>query len=237
MIRLACFQIQYLLNVRKIQLCELLFGFFYICWRLFAMPAKIIAASKGTRRKWKIITLPTARAHFDSDPVLGFPAIYGSPLLPALIVVVVQKQIKIIRLISVFAYLVSVSLVAALLSAYYICIWNPRAANITIDTQTVNAERIMMALPTTGGEYVFDSTADGRYAGNVQTTVSIVWRQDRYNVSGPTYTRIWRTPGGLALLCVGVSKTAFFVAIKKWHFLKYIFVYTAYKVWTQTHEW
>lgn len=139
-------------------------------------------------------------------------AIYGSPLFPALIVVVVlvQKQIKIIRLISVFAYLVSVSLVAALLSAYYICIWNPRAANITIDTQTVNAERIMMALPTTGGEYVFDSTADGRYAGNVQTTVYLIRRKDRYNVSGPTYTRIRRAAGtGDSFMRWGVSKTAF----------------------------
>lgn len=186
-------------------------------------------ASRGTRRKLKIIILPTdatfPRAHFDSDSVLGFPAArtyftghLRATVFPALIVVVilVQKQIKIIRLFSVFAYLVSVSLVAALLSAYYICIWNPRAANITIDTPTVNAERIMMALQTTGGEYVFDSTTDttfdNRLTGNGRT-VYIIRPQKRYNMSGSTYTRIRRTTGTGPFICWDVEDS-FFVTIK-----------------------
>jgi len=42
--------------------------------------------------------------------------------------------------------------VATMLSAYYVFIWNPHAAN---NTQTPNAERLVMALQRAGGEYVF----------------------------------------------------------------------------------
>jgi len=49
-----------------------------------------------------------------------------------------------------------------MLSAYYVFIWNPHAAN---NTQTPNAERLVMALQRAGGEYVFANSADHEYIG------------------------------------------------------------------------
>ncbi|XP_060857444.1 uncharacterized protein LOC132935025 [Metopolophium dirhodum] len=78
-----------------------------------------------------------------------------------------EKKIKIIRIMTVIAYLVSVSTVATMLSAYYVFIWNPHAAN---NTQTPNAERLVMALQRTGGEYVFANSADHEYTDNGRFT-------------------------------------------------------------------
>jgi len=63
---------------------------------------------------------------------------------------------------TVIAYLVSVSTVAAMLSAYYVFVWNPHAGNYT---QTPNAERLVMALQRAGGKYVFANSADHEYTG------------------------------------------------------------------------
>lgn len=73
-------------------------------------------------------------------------------------------QIKMIRILTVIAYLVSVSMVAASLSAYYVFIWNPYAGN---NTQTPNTEGMAMALHRAGGQYVYADTvaADRRYLG------------------------------------------------------------------------
>jgi len=57
---------------------------------------------------------------------------------------------------------VSVSTVATMLSAYYIFVWNPHAANYT---QTPNAERMVMALQRTSGEYIFSNNLEHEYTG------------------------------------------------------------------------
>lgn len=60
------------------------------------------------------------------------------------------------------------SLVAGMLSAYYICVWDPRAANTTIITPTINAERIVMALQRASDEYVFGNTAENSNTGKTK---------------------------------------------------------------------
>uniref|UniRef100_A0A2S2R578 Uncharacterized protein n=1 Tax=Sipha flava TaxID=143950 RepID=A0A2S2R578_9HEMI len=75
-----------------------------------------------------------------------------------------EKKIKFIRILTVIAYLVSVSTVATMLSAYYIFIWNPHTGNFT---QTPNAERIVMALQRASGEYAFVNAADHEYSGKL----------------------------------------------------------------------
>lgn len=52
------------------------------------------------------------------------------------------SQIKIIRTLTVIAYLISVSAVATILSAYYIFVWDPQTGNYT---QTSNVEGVSMA--------------------------------------------------------------------------------------------
>uniref|UniRef100_A0A2S2PIZ5 Uncharacterized protein n=1 Tax=Schizaphis graminum TaxID=13262 RepID=A0A2S2PIZ5_SCHGA len=74
-----------------------------------------------------------------------------------------EKKIKIIRILTVIAYLVSVSTVATLLSAYYIFVWNPQIGN---NTQTPNAERLVIALQRASSEYVFANSADHEYTDN-----------------------------------------------------------------------
>lgn len=71
-------------------------------------------------------------------------------------------QIKIIRILTVIAYLVSVSIVATMLSAYYIFVWNPHVAN---NTQTPNAEKLVMPLQRASDENVFAKSADHEYTG------------------------------------------------------------------------
>lgn len=53
-------------------------------------------------------------------------------------------------MLTVVAYLLSVSTVASTLSAYYIFVWNPYAAN---DTQTLNSEGMVMALRRDSDRY------------------------------------------------------------------------------------
>lgn len=63
---------------------------------------------------------------------------------------------------TVIAYLLSVSTVATMLSAYYVFVWNPHAANYT---QPPNAERLVMALQRASSEYVFANSANHEFTG------------------------------------------------------------------------
>lgn len=80
---------------------------------------------------------------------------------------VIVQQIKIIRILTVIAYLISVSAVAATLSAYYVFIWNPHAGN---RTDLPNAEGIVMALQRARNDYVFANAADRGYSGKKKKT-------------------------------------------------------------------
>jgi len=59
-------------------------------------------------------------------------------------------------MLTVIAYLLSVSTVASTLSAYYIFVWNPYAAN---DTQKPNSDGMVMALQRDGHGYTGKSYA------------------------------------------------------------------------------
>ncbi|XP_025198409.1 uncharacterized protein LOC112596817 [Melanaphis sacchari] len=74
-----------------------------------------------------------------------------------------ERKIKIIRILTVIAYLVSVSTVATMLSAYYIFVWNPQTGN---NTQTPNPERLVIALQRASSDYVFANSADHEYTDN-----------------------------------------------------------------------
>lgn len=56
--------------------------------------------------------------------------------------VTICPQIKIIRTLTVIAYLISVSAVATILSAYYIFVWDPQTGNYT---QITSVEGVSMA--------------------------------------------------------------------------------------------
>ncbi|VVC38851.1 TRP-interacting helix, InaF motif [Cinara cedri] len=92
-----------------------------------------------------------------------------------------EKKIKMIRMLTVVAYLVSVSTVAASLSAYYVFIWNPYAGNTT---QTPNTEGMVMALHRVGGEYVFADTvaANRRYLDNGKFVSDVLITNNKYKI-------------------------------------------------------
>lgn len=66
-------------------------------------------------------------------------------------------------MLTVVAYLISVSTAASMLSAYYIFVWDPHVTN---DTKTPNMERRTMALPRMSGEYIIANPENRHYSGN-----------------------------------------------------------------------
>lgn len=64
---------------------------------------------------------------------------------------------------TVVAYLISVSMVASMLSAYYIFVWDPHSANNT--AQTPNAERRTSDSKMTSGVYDIINSVDHPYSG------------------------------------------------------------------------
>ncbi|XP_050529561.1 uncharacterized protein LOC126899066 isoform X2 [Daktulosphaira vitifoliae] len=54
-----------------------------------------------------------------------------------------ERKIKIIRIITVIAYLIAVSTASVMLSAYYMFLWKPQVRNLTLPSDT--EEGIMMA--------------------------------------------------------------------------------------------
>ncbi|XP_050529556.1 uncharacterized protein LOC126899066 isoform X1 [Daktulosphaira vitifoliae] len=68
-----------------------------------------------------------------------------------------ERKIKIIRIITVIAYLIAVSTASVMLSAYYMFLWKPQVRNLTLPSDT--EEGIMMAQHSDVNHYTDSATS------------------------------------------------------------------------------